>query len=256
MRRFTRRRLLVTGAGAAAAAGGLAVGLGSRGGEVSRRPPRPAWREVLSDDFTGSALDPAAWSTYSGPGTAGVGWRAPERVSVADGHLRILGGGGVGGGLRSTLDLLHGRWEVRARVDVGAGYGPAILLWPASGDWPVDGEIDVAEIPQGGRRVSHFTVHWGADNRRRSVATEGDFTQWHVFGCEWHPDRIRYLLDGRPRWELRAPRAAIPRKPMHLALQLDPGAEGTWIGPPDAATPPSVGFYVDWVRISERVRPR
>ncbi len=247
MRRATRRRFLAAGAaGTAAVAAGVAIGLGDED-----EPARPGWRQVFFDDFTGADLDPRAWGRYDGPGTAGVGWRAPEQVTVVDGRLRLAGIGDVGGGLRHRRDLLYGRWEVRARMERGAGFGPTILLWPGSGEWPEDGEIDIAEVPRAERRTSHFTVHWGADNRTASNAVDADFTQWHVFGCEWWEDRVRALLDGRPTWELRAPREAIPRTPMHLAIQLDPGAPGTWIGPRDAATPPVVTMEVDWVRVAQ-----
>jgi len=245
---MTRRRFLAAGAGATVTASAVALAL--HAGDEEAEAPR--WREVFFDDFDGSDLDPEAWGRYSGRGNAGIGWREPRQVTVAESQLRIVASGIVGGGLWNRRDLRYGRWEVRARVDRGAGYGPAILLWPTSDNWPEEGEIDIAEIPRGDRRVSHFTVHWGADNRQRSHASHADFTDWHVFCCEWERDVVRYLLDGRPQWELRVPPEAVPRRPMHLALQLDVGAEGSWIGPRDAATPQTVGLYVDWVRISQR----
>lgn len=48
---------------------------------------------------------------------------------------------GKGDVVAQRLDQLYGTWEIRARVDKGTGYGPALLLWPKSGKWPDDGEM-------------------------------------------------------------------------------------------------------------------
>ena len=250
-RRYARRGVILAGAGLAAASAAVWVGLAGDRTTVPRSRA-PTWREVFFDDFSGSELDATAWSRYYGPGGQNVGWRDPRQVFVSDGELQIVASGDVAGGLAHRQNHVYGKWEVRARIDSGAGYGPAILLWPQSDEWPEDGEIDISEVPVGSRRRSHFTVHWGRANSQAGAFSSGDFTRWHVFGCEWHPDVIRYLLDGRLVWELRAPRAAIPTKPMHLAIQLDVGADGLWIPPRDSATPQPVILHVDWVRVSRR----
>jgi Glycosyl hydrolases family 16 len=241
---FDRRALLVAGTGGLAAIVIAAVGF--------RR--RPSWRRVFFDDFSGSELDANTWFRYSGPGNAGVGWRDPDQVVVDDGEVRIIGLGDVAGGIGHRQSQLYGKWEVRTRVDAGAGYGPAILLWPQSDEWPEHGEIDVAEIPLGARTQSHFTVHWGAENSQKGTRSTGDFSRWHVVGCEWERDSIRYLLDGEVRWELREPRSAIPSRPMYLGIQLDVGAEGHWIPGRDHTTPQPVVLHVDWVAVYQRDR--
>jgi beta-glucanase (GH16 family) len=249
-RTYDRRGAILAGAGVVAGCVAVAVDLG-RDSERAPNPGSlaPGWREVFFDDFSGSALDATAWSTYSGRRPGNLGWRDPGHVGVSEGELRIVALGDVSGGLAHRQNHVYGRWEVRARIDPGQGYGPAILLWPQSDEWPEHGEIDISEVPEGTRRRSFFTVHWGADNSQAGVSSGGDFTRWHVFGCEWHPDVIRYLLDGEPQWELRFPRAAIPHKPMHLAIQLDVGADARWIPPRDASTPQPVVLHIDWVRI-------
>ena len=250
-RRYDRRGLILAGAGLAATSAAVAVGLT---GDRRTAPNAPAlqWREVFFDDFSGSELDETAWSRYSGPGGQNVGWRDPRQVVVSQRELQIIAMGDVSGGLAHRQNHVHGKWEVRARIDRGAGYGPAILLWPQSDRWPEDGEIDISEVPEGPRRRSHFTVHWGSRNAQAGVSSTADFTRWHVFGCEWHPGAIRYFLDGRLEWELRAPRDAIPTKPMHLAIQLDVGADGLWIPARDPTTSQPVVLHVDWVMVSRR----
>jgi beta-glucanase (GH16 family) len=251
---YDRRGAILAGAGVVAGCVAVVVGLGRDPGTAPNpRAWAPGWREVFFDDFSGPELDPTAWSRYSGRRAGNLGLRDPAQVAVANGELRIVALGDVSGGLAHRQNHVYGRWEVRARVDAGQGYGPAILLWPQSDEWPDDGEIDISEVPEGARRRSHFTVHWGAGNSQAGVSSVGDFTRWHVFGCEWHPDVIRYLLDGEPQWELRSPRAAIPHKPMHLAIQLDVGGDGHWIPARDVSTPQPVVLHVDWVRVLRRM---
>jgi beta-glucanase (GH16 family) len=205
------------------------------------------WRLVAQDDFNGSSVDTSRWLIYNSAGNGGVGLRRPSAISQANGELRITGRGDVSGGLSWRGGRTYGRWEIRARADRGNGYAPAILLWPESNRWPIEGEIDIAEIPRGDRSETHGTVHWGADNRQVGHSVSGDFSQWHVFGVEWTPDRITFFLDGRPTFTVTNP-AAIPRHPMNLAIQNDVGPFN-WIPGRDASTPAEVSLRIDWVRI-------
>jgi hypothetical protein len=208
------------------------------------------WRLAWSDHFSGPTVDTDRWLLYEGAGNGGVGLRRPSAITQADGELRITGRGDVSGGMSSRAPQTYGRWEVRARVDRGNGYAPAILLWPASNRWPEEGEIDLAEIPLGDRAESHTTVHWGADNSQVGSSVRGDFTRWHTFAVEWLPDRITAFVDGREVFDVRDP-AAIPRTPMNLAIQHDVGPFD-WIPGRDADTPAEVSLRVDWVRVFRR----
>jgi beta-glucanase (GH16 family) len=75
----------------------------------------------------------------------------------------------------------YGRWEVRARTEAGAGYRPAILLWPDTEDWPAGGEIDFLDSPHPDRTETNFVVHYGPQNAQDGVTTSGDFTDWHTY---------------------------------------------------------------------------
>ncbi|MEU2349045.1 glycoside hydrolase family 16 protein [Modestobacter sp. NPDC049651] len=211
---------------------------------------RQGWTPRGGDEFDAGRLDPTKWRLYGGPGANDVGWRDPSAVSVADGMLTITAQGDVSGGLawKAQPATTYGKWEFRARVEAGTGYAPAILLWPDSDVWPEDGEVDVMEIPAGDRQVNHTTVHFGADDMREESMSAGDFTQWHTYAVDWQRDRISVYLDGEPVFETTNP-AAVPHGPMHLAIQLDVGPQGTWIPAPDETTPASVRLDVDWVRM-------
>ena len=217
-------------------------------------PPFPTaaaahdWQLVATDEFDGGAIDTERWTLYDSVGNDGIGYRRPSAISVADGELRITGRGDVSGGLNWNGGRTYGRWEVRARMDAGNGYSPAILLWPSSGNWPAEGEIDLSEIPRGDRSQTHFTMHWGTENSQVGFDTPGDFTQWHTFAIEWQPDHVTFFLDGEEVYTNDDP-VAIPRDPMHLAMQNDVGPNGTWIPPRDASTPDEVALHVDWVRL-------
>jgi beta-glucanase (GH16 family) len=214
---------------------------GSRGG------PFKLVKEA-SQDFTGEQLDTTKWGVYNSAGNAGVGWRRPSAITVGNGALHITARGDVSGGLAQSHNQLYGRWIVRAKMDKGNGYGPAILLWPNSGNWPEDGEIDFAEIPRGDRSEVIMTAHWGKENSQDSEGVQGDFSQWHTFAVDWLPDRLVFYVDGVEEFRLTDP-AAIPRTPMHLAIQNDVGACDSWIGCTDKSTPAEVTLSVSSVRV-------
>lgn len=210
---------------------------------------RFGWELVDEETFDGPHLDTERWTLYDGPGNGGVGWRSPEAISQSDGTLKITGGGDVSGGMNwNDGGRTYGRWEIRARNDAGNGYAPNLLLWPTSGNWPDEGEINIMEIPVGDRSRSLSVLHWGPENDQVWHWQNGDFTQWHNFALEWLPDRVTIYLDGEELVTWDDPEA-IPREPMHLAMQNDVGPHDDFIPPRDATTPDEVSLEVDWVRI-------
>ena len=144
----------------------------------------------------------------------------------------------------------YGRWEARVRSQAGNGYGPVMLLWPESGDWPEDGEIDIMEIPKGDRTKAHFTVHWGEDNEQRqprprpatspSGTTSPSSGRRTTSSATWTASSSTAT-----RTATRSRRARCTS-----CMQQDIGPYGTdWIPAPDASTPSEVSFEADWVRI-------
>lgn len=234
-----------------APAGGPPAGSPDGGGDQVRTAAASrGWQLVASEDFEGSRLDTNRWTVYDSEGNAGVGWRRPEAISVSDGTLKITGRGDVSGGMNWQGGRTHGRWEIRARNDAGNGYAPNLLLWPTSGNWPTEGEINIMEIPAGDRSHSYFVLHWGADNSQTSHLTRGDFTRWHTFAVEWLPTHITLFVDGEPVYTNDDPTIVNAlRHPMHLSIQNDVGPLGDWIPARDRSTPPEVSLEVDWVRI-------
>jgi beta-glucanase (GH16 family) len=211
---------------------------------------RNGWTLIAHDEFDGDALDEDTWSPYSGRTTDDVGQHDPDNITVSDGTVKLTSRNGeTSAGMSWDKGQQYGRWEARVRSQAGNGYGPVMLLWPDSEEWPEDGEIDMMEIPKGDRTKAHFTVHWGEDNEQDSASVTGDFTQWHNFAVEWTPDHIIGYLDGVEFYR-NEDSDANPPGPMHFVLQQDIGPYGTdWIPAPDASTPSEVTFECDWVRI-------
>jgi beta-glucanase (GH16 family) len=212
---------------------------------------------ILVDNFTGSALDLQRWGVYDDP--KGNSPRVREAVRVNGGELQIVGGindqgHDVSGGIASRLNRWYGRWEVRLRVDRGAGYSAAVLLWPQTDLWPDDGEIDVMEINHGDRDRGLNYIHNNHQDDKRDNTVVADFTQWHTVAVEWLPDRVTYFLDGQARWTIRKPanratRSLVPSTaPMHLTLQFDQGCGG-FFQCRTAQTPPHVLMHVDWIKV-------
>ena len=211
---------------------------------------RFGWTTLTAhDEFDGDALDDDVWSAYRGRTTDDVGQHDPDNLSVSDGSLKLSSRGNTSAGMAWNEGQKYGRWEARVRSQRGSGYGPVLLLWPDSEDWPEDGEIDIMEIPKGDRTKAHFTLHWGENNTQDGASVEGDFTQWHTFAVEWTPDHIIGYVDGKEVYR-NDDADANPPGPMHFAMQQDIGPYGKdWIPAPDADTPETCTFEVDWVRI-------
>ncbi|WP_322768833.1 glycoside hydrolase family 16 protein [Frankia sp. Cr1] len=218
-----------------------------------------AWGAPLFvEQFDGKGVDPRNWWVYDSPNAAAFP-RSAARATVAGGTLRLTGGfdaagRDLSGGIASKTDLRYGRWEVRVRVERGDGYSGVVLLWPASGHWPTDGEIDLLEAINGNRQGASSFVHNGSNNHVEWHYLPGDYSQWHTIAVEWLPRSITFYLNGVPEWTVSAPSTAGAFNPipstsaMHLALQLDKGCISV-IPCRTSQTPATVTMYVDQVRI-------
>ncbi|MEV0532430.1 glycoside hydrolase family 16 protein [Kitasatospora sp. NPDC050463] len=175
------------------------------------------WHLVFDDEFDGTALDTAKWSTGN-PDPARPG-RITEpvnddeldcydagQVSVRDGALHITAvereescGGRtlpyVSGMVNSKGRFSYTFGAMEARLHLPAASPGVIANWPAfwsvGAQWPKGGENDVAEGLRG-KLCSHFTSDVASTGR----CTDDDFTGWHTFGAEWRPGRVDYYRDG------------------------------------------------------------
>jgi beta-glucanase (GH16 family) len=218
---------------------------------------------VFSDEFSGSSVDRSKWTTVYGGSTYWNGafeWDNSQ-LSVSGGSLHIgmekqASGMWSVGGLSSTPNqwnpgnsLLYGKVEIAAKVSQEVwGAGPCFLLWPSSNDhWPP--EVDILETPKG---KGMFTNHWQGpggnnDDEYASHIFDLDYSQYHVYGLEWTPDRLTMTVDGKA---VKTFTDHIPHERMSVGLQGHVGtANDGWYGSPNGTGVNSVDIAVDYVRV-------
>ena len=190
----------------------------------------PGWKQVFVEDFSAGdvplgrfpgPLYSARWSAgYKDgtPDTAGQrsggksGYYPSKVLSVRNGSLDwyLHSENGISMGAAPTPkipnassnppranSLLHGRYSVRYRADALPGFKTAWLLWPDSGVWPRDGEVD---FPEGDlAAIIYGAVHYDRNGADAFEKFDSDqyVTSWHVATMEWSPGRVEFFLDGR-----------------------------------------------------------
>lgn len=238
----------------------------------------PGWKQVFREEFDkgdvpiGAFPGPAYSAKWSAgykdgtPDTAGQkgaksGYYPSKVLSVKNGMLdwylhtengismgaaptpKIPNNSARAGLLPRHNSLLYGRISVRFKADTLRGFKAAWLLWPDSGVWPRDGEIDFPE----GDLAKEF---YGAAHYRGNDPTASDmfrsqttFVDWHVATMEWSPGKVEFFLDGR---SLGASTTATPNTPMHYILQTESCL-------PRCPSPRTAGHvYLDWIAIWKR----
>lgn len=259
---------------------------GREGSHAPRRVDRAKWRHLIwSDNFSGPAgasPNSAKW----GFDTGGNGWGNKEleyytpRPANAhlDGHGHLVvaaraedytGPDGVTRGYTSArLETLHefqfqyGLIEARIKVPAGQGLLPAFWTlgnnaYESQASWPGSGEIDTMEVVGSEPHVLHGTIHgpwpWAGNQVSNSLYVHSSLaSSFHIYGVEWEPERIRFMLDGTA-YETITPAdirtgAAWPFKhPFFLLLDLAVGGE--WPGSPNASTHFPAQMLVDWVHV-------
>ncbi|SDP46938.1 Glycosyl hydrolases family 16 [Arthrobacter sp. ok909] len=224
--------------------------LPARTTDVSMTANLPGWKQVFVEDFSAGdvplggfpgPLYSARWSAgYKDgtPDTAGqknpgkTGYYPSKVLSVRNGsldwYLHTENGITMGAAPMPKIpnassnpprdnSLLYGRYSVRYRADALPGFKTAWLLWPDSGVWPRDGEVD---FPEGDlAKIIYGAVHYdrnGADAFEK-LDSDQSVTSWHVATMEWSPGRIEFFLDGRSL----GVSTKAPTTPMHLILQTE-----------------------------------
>ena len=232
-----------------------------------------AWKLVFDDEFNGTKLDTAKWST---------GWLAsgittpvnttekecydPAQVSVSGGSLNLaliaksescgIPDPEYASGLVNTsgkYSYTYGFLQARVWLPGVSGNADKVANWPAvwtdGQNWPTDGEDDIAEGIKG-KLCAHFhsEVNPGgteaADGTADDAAIHGCVTGgltngWHTFGADWEPGSVTYYYDGK---DIGSVTTGVTSAPMFLILNYA-------AGPPYQA--PST-MKVDYVRVWQK----
>jgi hypothetical protein len=220
----------------------------------------PGWTQIFRDDFTKSipaGQFPSAvsdrWWAYprSYHDTTGKGIYDPSVISAHDGVLDMdihtAGGFHLGAapvpilpGTTRGKGQLYGRYSVRFRADAIPGYKTAWLLWPDSGKWPADGEID---FPEGDltSTIQAFLHHQGAssDTDQERFTSGARFTGWHTATTEWQPGKVTFIFDGKV---IGSSTKRVPNTPMHWVLQTE-----TMLSGPEPSDSARGHVQIDWV---------
>ena len=248
----------------------------------------PDWKLVWSDEFDGSAIDPAKWEfevNAKGGGNNELQYYTdrPENARIENGTLVIearkeefTGAEGTRSYTSARLrspnrgDWKHGRFEIRARLPKTQGLWPAIWMLPtdwAYGPWPHSGEIDIMELLGHETSKVYGTLHYANATTGKHTHTgtfytlpNGSFSEeFHTFAVEWDEKEFRWFVDGhcyqqQNAWETdKAPYPAPFDQRFHLLLNVAVG--GNWPGNPDASSVFPQRMEVDYVRVYQRAAP-
>lgn len=162
---------------------------------------------------------------------------------------------------RMKGDFLYGKFEISARVPVGAGTWPAIWMMPtddAYGHWPRSGEIDIMEYVGYDPHKLYYNIHFegkrkkGHDSKASASVFLQPYYRFVKFTLVWTPAKIEWFEDDKLVHTYKKksdhPRLWPFNKRFYLILNLAFG--GTWggrEGVDDTLFPHK--FYVDYVRV-------
>jgi beta-glucanase (GH16 family) len=68
---------------------------------------------------------------------------------------------------------------------------------------------------------------------------------WHRYEIDWSPGRLRWLIDGVPRWQVTG--AAVPSQPMYVIADLAVGGGAAGVPGPGTRFPSAM--QIDWIRV-------
>ncbi len=209
------------------------------------------WKLDLQEDFDAPTIDKTKWWVMDGDGHNKNGFRKPSAFTIENGILtctaQMIDGKIVSGLMGTNKGYTYGKFEFRVRVDPDPSgtVAAALLTWPKSEKWPMDGENDIYETNDPARRNFNTFIHFGetAPGSQFQKTHFYSAAEWHIVAMEWDPTYIKIYVDGKLNWTLTN-RIAIPDVPHGFHIQLD--ASNTKMGGP-------VKLQVDWVKIYERV---
>jgi len=209
---------------------------------------RPGWDLRFSDEFStniarGSFVNATKGRYYAYPNTwrdtSGNGTYSPEIIAVQNGVLDMAVGTVNGvhkvaafrplpAGMLSSLGDLKGlRAEFRIRADRMLGYKGVPLLWPMSGKWPYDGEINFPESnfdinPRA--YMHHQAATSGSDQEYFFTPSATSWQDWHTYVIEWKPGvSCEFFLDGK---SIGRSTYKVPSTAMHLDMQFETQVSG------------------------------
>jgi beta-glucanase (GH16 family) len=225
--------------------------------------------EPMTDEFDGPALDPNKWWPRN-PGWLGrqPAYFWPGNVTVSDGKLHLTMRREevpempkdkgyhtyTSAAVQSKGLVRYGYFEVKARPMRSHGSSSFWFYHSTPEEWT---EIDVFEIGGGAsgfERKYNMNVHvFRTPTENEHWSSHGVWTapkdladDYHVYGLEWGPDKIKWYFDGvLVRW--------VENTHWHQALTLNFDSETMpeWFGLPEDDDLPST-YSIEYVRSWKR----
>ena len=174
--------------------------------------PPVGYKLAWSDEFNDGKLDTAKWDFR----TDSKMWstQLPANVSVRDGNLILAvkkqDAGGkhyTGAGVISKQAFKYGYYESRFRVPPGAGWHTSFWMMLHNGHGGTGPavsaqELDVCENDSAHQNSYGVNVHkWNPKPHvamgGKSVKTPNLSGDFHIYGCEFTPDKVKYYFDGK-----------------------------------------------------------
>lgn len=182
-----------------------------------------------ADEFDGKSVDLKKW-VYR---TDSKHWstQKPENVSLENGALVLWlkkeqAGGKeyTGAGVISSEAFRFGYYETRFRILAGKGWHSSFWMMGhdgtgGTGTAKTELELDVIENDSIDLTSYGVNVHkWQGKHvsyGHKNVKT-ASLADWHVFGCEYTPTEVKYLLDGQVVQTVDL--SALPHGGLHIWL--------------------------------------
>ena len=221
----------------------------------------PGYAYVWGDEFDGTQLDETRWNTRTG--VRYLSTHRKENVAVKDGHLVLTGlKDGAGkvpytcGGVISKRLFRYGYYEARFKVPAGAGWHTSFWVmrnFAKAADGP-NLEIDICENESS--RPNSYGVnthqwipgpHKGAGHKVVKTPTLAE--DFHVWGCEFTADEIRFFFEGQVVQQLDAKQSQHGDMHVWLTMIAAPSLGG--VKAVDDTRLPATALY-DYVRVFAR----
>ena len=173
--------------------------------------PPPGYQLVWADEFDGNRLDESRWLYRTGERYWST--QLPANVAVHDGCLwlackkeKTAKSDYTAGGVISRQVFRYGYYEARFKVPPTAGWHTSFWMMHHKDADPrahigSRQEIDVCEndsvaLGRYGANLHEWSpAHFGRGHR--NVRTPDLAADFHVWGCEFTPQKITYYFDGR-----------------------------------------------------------
>jgi len=173
-------------------------------------PLEPGYKLTWSDEFSGSSLDVTKWVYRTDHKMESS--QLPANVTVANGiltlHLKKEAVGGkqyTGGGVISKNTFKYGYYEAKLKTPPGSGWHTAFWTQKHDGSGGTDPKDTVMAFDvifndsfDPGSYVLN-THQWKPNYRAHgthTVKSPNLSADFHVFGCEFTPDTVKYFFDG------------------------------------------------------------